>query len=81
MKREVAEVGLAALEGSLPSLKDASATMLAGRKAILENVRDSCGATLADALEIQARHSGGFMTSRECQHGVIGAMYKRTMEV
>jgi hypothetical protein len=62
----------------MPALGDAGSPILTeGRKAILENIRASCGATLGDALEIQAKHSGGFMTSKACLNGTIGAMYKR----
>jgi len=53
----------------------------AGRKAILDTVRAATSATLAEALEIQARHSGGFMTSDACRHGVIGTAWRKTVLV
>jgi enoyl-CoA hydratase/carnithine racemase len=53
----------------------------AARKAILDNVLDSCGATLAEALAKQAKHSAGFMTSKACQKGAIGGAYTKTMTV
>jgi enoyl-CoA hydratase/carnithine racemase len=53
----------------------------AGVRAILENIRASCGATLAEALEVQARHSAGFMTSAACRKGAIGAASARTLTV
>jgi enoyl-CoA hydratase/carnithine racemase len=53
----------------------------AGRKAILDTVRAATSATLAEALEIQARHSGGFMTSDACRKGVIGTAWKKTVLV
>lgn len=53
----------------------------AARKAILDSIQASCGATLAEALGIQAKHSAGFMTSKVCLGGAIGAEYTKTMRV
>jgi len=53
----------------------------AGRKAILDTVRAATSATLAEALEIQARHSGGFMIGDACRKGVIGTAWKKTVLV
>jgi 3-hydroxyacyl-CoA dehydrogenase len=53
----------------------------AARKAILDNVVAACQATAADALEIQAKHSAGFMKSKYCQKGAIGAAFVKTMKV
>jgi enoyl-CoA hydratase/carnithine racemase/3-hydroxyacyl-CoA dehydrogenase len=53
----------------------------AARKAILDCIRESCGAPLADALSIQAKHSAGFMSSPLCRGGVIGAACAKTMNV
>jgi hypothetical protein len=36
---------------------------------------------LAEALDIQARHSGDFMTTKACLGGVIGGMYKKTVKI
>jgi len=55
--------------------------MDAGRKAILDTIRAATGASLGEALEIQARHSGGFMMSKACQSGVIGSAWKKTTKV
>jgi enoyl-CoA hydratase/carnithine racemase/3-hydroxyacyl-CoA dehydrogenase len=55
--------------------------MEAGRKAIVETIRAATGATLAEALEIQAKHSGGFMTSDACRRGIIGIAWKKTVLV
>jgi enoyl-CoA hydratase/carnithine racemase len=52
-----------------------------GRKAIIDTVRAACGAGLSDALEVQARHSGGFMTHDACRKGVIGTAHRKTMVV
>jgi 3-hydroxyacyl-CoA dehydrogenase len=53
----------------------------AARKAILDCVQASCGASLAGALGIQARHSAEFMKTSACKKGRIGAEYARTMVV
>jgi enoyl-CoA hydratase/carnithine racemase len=53
----------------------------AARKAILENVLSSCGSVLSEAIDIQARHSAGFMSGKYCQKGRIGAEYTKTMTV
>jgi hypothetical protein len=51
------------------------------RKAIVDTVRASCGASVADALAIQATHSARFMTSDACTRGVVGAEFSKTMRV
>jgi enoyl-CoA hydratase/carnithine racemase len=50
----------------------------AARKAILDCVKASCAAPLAEALEIQSRHSSEFMTTRWCRKGTVGAEAART---
>lgn len=54
---------------------------IAARTAILNNIKDSCGASISDALTIQAKHSGNFMTTKYCQYGFVGSDYKKTMLV
>ncbi len=67
---------------AMPKLSDpAGSGMEAGRRAIVETIRAATSATLDDALEIQARHSGGFMPSAACRRGVIGSAYTKTMLV
>jgi enoyl-CoA hydratase/carnithine racemase len=53
----------------------------AARKAIMDCVQASCGVPLAEALEIQAKHSAGFMVTKECRKGAIGASAKKVLEV
>ena len=53
----------------------------AAHMAIMANVRDSCGATLAEALDIQSKHAADFMTGPLCRKGAIGADYTKTMKV
>jgi enoyl-CoA hydratase/carnithine racemase len=62
------------------SVSDSPATE-AARKAIMETIRDSCGAALSEALDVQARHSADFTVSSFCREGSIGAEHLRTMTV
>jgi enoyl-CoA hydratase/carnithine racemase len=74
-----------ALEGVVEAIPDlpvaASPGVEAGRKAILDTVRAATSSTLSEALDIQARHSGGFMTSDACRQGIIGSAWKKTVLV
>jgi enoyl-CoA hydratase/carnithine racemase len=51
------------------------------RRAILDTVRASCGAPVAEALAIQAAHSARFMVTEACTRGVVGMEFNRTMRV
>jgi enoyl-CoA hydratase/carnithine racemase len=53
----------------------------AARKAIMDCIQQSAGCSLAEALELQAKHSAGFMNSRFCQEGVIGSEGAKIMNV
>jgi enoyl-CoA hydratase/carnithine racemase len=53
----------------------------AARTAILQSIRDSCAASLSEAIDIQARHSAEFTTGKFCHHGSIGAARHKTMAV
>ena len=80
--REIEEDVLDGAAEAVPKLATASDPgMEAGRKAILDTVRAATSATLAEALEIQARHSGGFMIGDACRKGVIGTAWKKTVLV
>jgi enoyl-CoA hydratase/carnithine racemase len=78
-RRTVVDTALDMSLLDVPYLKEAASP--AARKAILDTVRAACSVPLAEALEIQARHSGEFMPSDECRGGVIGMAYKKTMAV
>jgi enoyl-CoA hydratase/carnithine racemase len=81
-EREVARQGLDRVEGGMPDLGEAgSPGEDEARRAIAECVRESCAAELDRALEIQARHSAGFMTGKACRQGAIGTACKKTMAV
>jgi enoyl-CoA hydratase/carnithine racemase len=51
----------------------------AARKAIMDSVQASCSTTLAEALEVQTKHSAEFMTTPYCRKGRVGAEYARTV--
>ena len=51
------------------------------RKAIMDCIQASCSVPLSQALEIQAKHSAGFMTTSHCQRGEIGRSCKKIMAV
>jgi enoyl-CoA hydratase/carnithine racemase len=51
----------------------------AARKAIMDCIQGACGATLAEALEVQTKHSADFMTTPWCRKGRVGAEYARTV--
>jgi enoyl-CoA hydratase/carnithine racemase len=79
-RRDVEAGALKDVEKSAPQLAEAgSPLMRAGRKAILDCVRDACAAPLSDAIDVQSKHSGGFMTDRACMKGAVGAMYQKTV--
>ncbi|MBC8277633.1 MAG: hypothetical protein H8E46_05330 [FCB group bacterium] len=51
------------------------------RKAVYDCIKQSCAAGLPEALELQAKHSAAFMTTKLCNRGVIGSSYKKTMKI
>jgi hypothetical protein len=53
----------------------------AAKAAILATAIESTGTKLSEALEVQAKHSAGFMSSKYCQKGAIGTAYTKTMKV
>ena len=81
-ERPLVADGLKDVEKAVGQLSPSGSPLMeAGRKAILDTVRESCRVSLAEALEVQARHSGAFMTSRECGRGMIGTAYRKTVKV
>ena len=51
------------------------------RKAIMDSILASCNVSLKEALEIQAKHSAGFMVTKACRKGAIGASAKKVLDV
>ena len=80
-ERKVEAGALSGLPSDVPGLAPTGPDTEAARKAILQSVQSSCGASLAEALEVQAKHSAGFMTTKTCMKGVVGGAYKKTMAV
>ncbi|MHC5007734.1 MAG: hypothetical protein ACYTGF_10300 [Planctomycetota bacterium] len=70
---EPAEVGDLA-EADSPAVE-------AARKAIIDAIQASRGASLDDALDVQSKHSAGFMLTEACHSGRVGAEYTKTMKV
>jgi 3-hydroxyacyl-CoA dehydrogenase len=81
--RRTVEAGiLAGVPTDVPDLGDTEGEAgRVARKAMVDCVQGACGAPLAEALELQARHSAAFMTSPACRKGEIGGQYTKTMMV
>lgn len=79
--RKINEKALAGIPSDIPLPAADNPGMEAARKAIMENIQDSCTVSLSDALSIQSRHSGQFMTSKHCKMGMIGSTYNQIMNV
>jgi len=52
---------------------------VAGRKAIFDGAKAACAADYNQSIDIQARHSAGFMVSKNCKKGAIGKNYQKTV--
>ncbi|RKY95937.1 MAG: hypothetical protein DRQ13_06410 [Ignavibacteriae bacterium] len=81
VKRDVKENSLNEISFDIKLQVPDNPGMEAARKAIIETIRDSCGADLKEALTVQAKHSAEFMISDACKNGKIGAEFKRLMDV
>jgi len=81
VKRDVKENALDEISFDIKLQAPDNPGMEAARKAIIETIRDSCGTDLKDALTIQSKHSADFMISDACKNGIIGAEFKRLMDV
>jgi len=79
--RKVEEGALKNVPKEISGLTPGDAATEEARKAIMQTVLNSCESTISEALDIQARHSAGFMSSKYCQKGRIGAEYTKTMTV
>ena len=79
--RKVAEGGISVPKNT-PGLAPAPNMLIdAARKAIMDCIQASTGASLAESLEIQAKHSAGFMLTKACHKGAIGANASKMMNV
>ena len=81
-RRPLALGPLASLADRAP-LPDATgdAAVDAARQAIYDTVVASTGVPLADALEVQAKHSAAFFGVEACRRGVVGTAWAKTTKV
>jgi enoyl-CoA hydratase/carnithine racemase/3-hydroxyacyl-CoA dehydrogenase len=80
-RRAVASGALTGVPKEVPGLSEPDPAGAAARVAIMECVQRACGASLADALTVQSKISGDFMTSKACRSGAVGTEYTKTMVV
>jgi hypothetical protein len=81
-RRAVRADAIAGVADHLPALPATeSPAAESARRAILDCIRASCGATLGDARSIQAKHSAEFMRDPACQKGRVGSEFTKTMKV
>ncbi|RME86352.1 MAG: enoyl-CoA hydratase/isomerase family protein, partial [Planctomycetota bacterium] len=79
--RKLEESSLNGFPSSPPPLSKAGETREKAREAIFQTIQKSCSLTLDEALEVQARMSGDFMSSSLCQKGVLGQNYSKTVQI
>lgn len=81
-RRQFVESNLQGLPADVSGLSDTdNPATIAARKAIFDCIRNSCEASLSEAITIQAQHSADFMTSSFCKEGMVGMEYTKTMVV
>ncbi len=79
--RKVVENAVTGIPSDIQLPAPDNAGMEAARKAIMETIVDACNASLSDALSIQSKHSGNFMTSNYCKRGMVGSAFNQVMNV
>ncbi|MBI5219058.1 MAG: hypothetical protein HY958_09025 [Bacteroidia bacterium] len=78
-KREVVADNLKNMPKEAPGLEDTDDTSLEeARKAIVGCIQNSCNAPLSEAVSIQSKLSGNFMTTTLFKKGAIGTAYAKT---
>jgi enoyl-CoA hydratase/carnithine racemase len=81
-KRELNEKSISDIPTEVSGLANTEdETITEARKAIMACIQNSCKATLVDAISVQAKHSGDFMTTKLCKKGVVGSAYTKTWKV
>ena len=80
-KRELQDKPLTCIpiDMNLPAADGASDE--GARKAIAACISEACGCDLSEALNVQAKHSADFMSSRFCRKGMIGAEAGKVMSI
>jgi len=79
--RKVEEGALRNVPRDVSGLSNRDGATEAARKAIVDSVVASSEISLAEALEVQARHTAEFMAGPICKKGSLGAAFKKTMAV
>ena len=74
-RRALVEQKLEGVTSVLSDVNTGGPGVEAARQAIVRTIEASCGATLSEALDIQAKLSGAFMGSLEFRNGRIGEAY------
>lgn len=81
-RRAVNEKRLTGIANELAGIAPAvNPSLQAARKAILDTITASCSVPLSEAISVQAKHSGTFMSSTSCRSGMIGAAFAKTASV
>jgi len=80
-RRPLEEGAVAGVPTEVPGLAMGEPAVEAARKAIVDCVQGSCAATLAEAVDVQSRHSADFMVTDACRRGRVGGEAKRTLDV
>ena len=80
-KRRVTETPLTGIPTDVALPPAGSPSNEGARRAIMDTITAACGASLADALDIQSKHSAEFMIGKLCRKGRVGAEAKKTMAV
>ena len=80
-RRELVEDAIPGLELEPADLAPGSDATERARQAIAACARAACAVPLAEALELQSRHSADFMLTKACRGGRVGAERRRTLAV
>ncbi|UCD63815.1 MAG: hypothetical protein JSW34_13935 [Candidatus Zixiibacteriota bacterium] len=80
-QRKMSDKALKGIPADIGLPDSGNPAIRATRKAIMDCIQSSCGVSLAEALEVQAKHSAGFMGSEFCRGGVIGSECTKVMNV
>jgi len=80
-RRPLEEGAVTGVPTEVPGLAAGEPAVEAARKAIVDCVQGSCAATLAEAVDVQSRHSAEFMVTDACRRGRVGGEAKRTLDV
>lgn len=81
MKRDVVTEALSNLSSELIIPDSTDPAVISARKAIKDCINDACCAPLSEAIVVQAKHSAAFMSSKDCQRGVIGTEAGKVLNV